>query len=176
MVCSVDAADYQLKISLAAGDFLGECNGEKLNAIDGNAWGECVGNFFNPTIPNPINILSPISGDNLKEKIDMVNILNPLSELNAKEFLEKFINIPLVLIFSIIELLGSAIKYLFVFGFKFVFVYLFYISLGFQSFILLLNNQSRGLEGMTKVHVTLAVMATATIVTLLYGGAWITWS
>jgi len=175
LVCSVDAADYALKISLSAGDFLGECNGDKLNSLDGSTWGECIGNFFNPTIPNPISILSPISGDNLKEKIDMINILNPLSELNAKEFLEKFINIPLVLIFSIIELLAGVIKFLFVFGFKFVFVYLFYISLGFQSFLMLLNNQSRGLEGMTKVHITLALMGIATIVTLLYGGAWITW-
>lgn len=175
LVCSVDAADYQLKVSLGADDFLGVCDGAGLNAIDGEAWGACIGNFFNPTIPNPTGILAPVTGDNLKAKIDAVNIINPLVELNAGEFLTNFINIPLVLIYSIIELLASSIKFILVFCFKFIFVYLFYISLGLQSLIMMVDGNSRGLEGIQKVHAALAVMAFATILTLAYGGAWITW-
>lgn len=173
---SVQAEIYQIKVSLGPEDFLGACNQDKINSGDLDAFGECVGNFFNPTIPNPLNALNPVTGDNLKAKIDAINIFDPLTNLNVSELLTKFINIPLVLIASVIELIAASITFLLVFAVKFIFVYLFYVSLGFQSILLMMDSNSQGLKGVTKIHASLLVMGVVTILALTYGGGWITWS
>jgi hypothetical protein len=166
---------YSLRVSLSPNDFLGECNQTQLNGGELGGYGQCVGEFFNPTIPNPVVLLSPVTGDNLKAKIDAVNVFNLDSGVSITDLLTKFLNIPLVLIFSIIEIIASAIKYLLVFGVKFVFVYLFYISLGFQSIVLMLDQNSNGLDDVRKLQASIALMAFASVVTLAYGGGWVAW-
>jgi hypothetical protein len=172
-VCSGES--YNLKVSLSPTDFLGACNQTQITNGELGGYGQCIGEFFNPTIPNPITVLTPVTGNNLKEKVDAVNVFNLDSNAGIGDIFGKFLNIPLVLLFSILELLASAIKYILVFAVKFVFVYLFYISLGFQSIILLFDQNSNGLDDVRKIQATVAIMAIASVITLCYGGAWVTW-
>lgn len=154
-------------------DYFGACSFDK----DG-VWavGECVGNFLNPSLPNPIGVLAPIQGERLQSKLDAVNVFDfsVLSTFDIGELVSRIVNILIVLFALIVELLASCLTYALVFAFKFAFTYLFWVSLGFQT--ILAYVQQDNIEGGDKIKLTFWVMGIATIATLTVGGGWVAWS
>lgn len=161
--------EIKLDFTLSPYEFLGYCNQTGIEENDIGSWLECSGNFFSPVIPNPGHILDPISGhfqDNIniiEGKILSINVLSGLSDLI------------IWLVGSLILLLWSSLKYLLIFGIKFLFVYLFYVSLSLQMIIWYFDRNSQGLSGERKIEATLGLMIFLTIFILWYGGGWIQW-
>jgi hypothetical protein len=163
---NVQAQDepYIVDFSLSPQELLGGCSSEDIQNVNVMGWGECVGNFFNPSIPNPLNVLKPISTKNFQSKVDYV--------LNTNIF-EGIIRGLEVFVISVVELIFAIIKYLIVFAVRFLFVYLFYISLGFQMIALYLTRGGFSLDEDQKIKATIGLMILGTIYTLTLGGGWL---
>lgn len=170
----------------SANDFLGYCNGTRVERGELSGVGECVSNYFNPSLPNPLIIVESISGQELENKInslyplrdfktptDYFELLNPITLADfLGDIIFSLINIPLVLGYSIIQLLSSLVRYVLVFFVRFMLVYLVYVSLGFQAILIVLDrNNPTILEHPDKVKLTVVVMVAASIITL-GGGLW----
>jgi hypothetical protein len=169
-------SDYTLNLKVSPSDLFGLCNSSKLNGLDLGEYLRCAGNFVSPVVPNPVVILDPVSGEALNEKVNAINVFKiDLWAGDIGGILTVFFNIPKVAIFTVLEVLNSAFFYLIVFGFRFLFVYTFYVSLGFQSVLLIMDQNSRGLNDVQRIQFTVFFMALATIVILMYGGDWIAW-
>jgi hypothetical protein len=175
LAANANAANYQIRIGFDPNDFLGPCNNSQVNDAQTHAIGECIGNFFSPVFPNPAGILAPIQGDRLKEKTNALDFFSfeKLTMMGASGFLEKLVNIPILFFGTILEMLSAIIMFLLVFGFKFIFVYLFYVSLGLQTILFYLDNSSGSMESIRKVHITFWIMGLSSIVALSYGVGWI---
>jgi hypothetical protein len=165
------AQEYKLHVTVGPNDFFGVCE-------TNTSWLECVGNFVSPVLPNPMKMLEPITGDSLNKKIDAVNFVKTIEDygFDITRLFNNFKNIPIVMLYTIIEMGGSLIKFLLLFVFRFMFVYLFYIGLGLQSIILMLDQNSNGLDDLRKIQSSVAFMALATILFLTYTGGWVNWT
>jgi len=168
-------------LTIGISDFLGECNEAKVSELDLYEIGSCTGNALNPSIPNPFRIFDPITGDQLAAKESYlsffpydsqgnfdITLIDPIKILNS------VVNFPIIILNTVLELTFNAVKFLFVFSIRFIFVYLFWISLGFQAILNYLNS-GHNLESEDKIHYTLAVMIAASIFTIGYGGGGILW-
>jgi len=157
--------------------FFGGCSTDSISST-----AQCVGNFLNPSMPNPIGIFEPITGGRLNQKIAAINIfewdmwagiLSVDFSQRLQELFTKIVNVPLVLVSSILEIVAASLTFLVMFAVKFMFTYLFYVSLGFQTILMYFDNNSNGLESEDKLKSTLVLMAGATILTLTIGVGWI---
>jgi len=165
----------------SAEDFLGYCNMTRVEDGEIGGYGECVSNYFNPSIPNSLIIVESLQWTELSEKLkalnplpeDVVDLINPLKiPEHIGNLLLSVVNVPLVLGFSIMQLLSSIIRYVLVFFVRFMFVYLFYVSVGFQAILILLNrNNPTILAHPDRVWMTVGFMCVASIITL-GGGLW----
>jgi hypothetical protein len=165
-------------VSIGLDDFFGHCNESEMNKLDLLSVGECIGNFFSPVVPNPSKIIEPITGDNLKKKVEAVDFISVWSKnsWDLEKMFTSFVNIPVMIIFSVIELVGSTIKYLLVFGVRFIFVYMFYVSIGFQGLMRVLTYNTKTLDSQQSIMYTCLLMSVSTILVLIYGGGWVNWS
>lgn len=164
--CIMVVAD-EATFSISPYEIFGSCNNTRVQNLDVGGWGECIGNFVNPTIPNPINIVSPV--------FNFFDTINVFKTDSIGSFIVNVFTIPITLITLILAIIFNGLKYLLVFAIKFVFVYLFYVSLGFQSILNYVDSNRDGLSNEEKIHSTFAIMIAATIITLAYGGGWINW-
>jgi len=174
MVSTASAELYSVRINFNTSAYVGSCGFDEDQTL--NTMGECVGNFLNPSIPNPLGFLAPISGSRLQEKLEATNFFSwdMISTLDFRGIFERLINIPIVLVAIIIEMATEGLTFLLVFFFKFLFAYLFYVSIGFQTLMFYLD-RNKQLENMEKVHITFALIAISSIVTLTNGLGWINW-
>jgi hypothetical protein len=176
------------QVSLTINDFLGECNETQVNNVEPYAIAECVGNALNPSIPNPLKILEPVTGSALDAKLKYLNFfpidnngnydLSRLDPLNSDSVYNKLIRsiwtFPVIILNTFLEVLFNTIKFLLVFVVRFIFTYMFWVSLGFQAVLNYVSSDSK-LEHEQKIQYTIALMILGSIFTLGYGGAWITW-
>lgn len=181
-VSAQESGFYTPQVDFSIQDFLGECDSEKVGKLDMGAIGECSGNFFNPAIPNPLHILTPFNGENIKLKLDT---LFTFVETNSEGLLSiissTLVNLVLfplrflvLLLSSLVELILSIVKFLLVFTVRFMFVYLVYVSMAFQAFF---KFAGRGdiYEQIDKVNFTVLIMVFGSIVMLAVGGGWVIW-
>ena len=158
---------------------VGQCN--YTDNPSGEEFFICVGEFFNPSISHAFTILfSPFT--TLESDIVSNNPTSTAEEMgvfsvfNLGEILSDVINFPLDLLKIVVKIIVSIILFVLIVGFRFVFVYLFYVSLGFQSLLMYTNMSDGHLQSVQKIQITLAVIFVATVVTMSYGGGWIVWS
>jgi hypothetical protein len=165
------AQEYKLQVSVGPNDFFGVCE-------TNTSWLECVGNFFSPVLPNPLKMLEPLSGEGLTKKLNAVNFIKTIQDngLDLDKLFNNFINVPLVMFYTIVEIGAGLIKFVLIFAFRFMFVYLFYVGLGLQSIILMVDQNSNGLSDLRKIQTSVAFMALATILFLTYTGGWVNWT
>jgi len=165
------AQEYKLQVSVSPNDFFGVCE-------TNTSWLECVGNFVSPVLPNPLKMLEPLSGTGLSKKIDAVNFIKTIQDygLDLDKLFNNFINVPIIMFYTLVEVSASIIKFILIFAFRFMFVYLFYIDLGLQSIILMLDQNSNRMSDLRKIQSSILFMALATIAFLTYTGGWVNWT
>lgn len=152
---------YELDVSIEPSLIFGECKLSKAGnnfTVDKDfiyELGMCTSNFFNPSIPSPFDIFSPISGDKLDKKIDYIwasGLLAPLTILQ-------------IIFYTVLEIISSSINFLIAFGGRFFFTYMFYVSIVYQT-ILAYIDQNRSLEHEDKVIATIFIIGLSTIISL----------
>jgi hypothetical protein len=179
---SKDLVAYEPNITFSINEFMGACDEKGLNNLDFGAIGECVGNALNPRIPNPLMIFDPITGANARNKWAALDFLprNAQGELDIAQFdigktANVLINSPALVLFTFIEIAFAALKFVIIFMARFLFTYLFYVSIGYQALMGALQSDAN-LENKQRIQASFAIMGIATIMTLAYGGGLIQWS
>lgn len=167
--------NYYPRINMNINDFLGDCDENKLQGLNIVEFGACIGSAFDPRIPNPISIFAPISGDALDAKLEAVNFMPfdgdgnfSLSMVSFDKLISSLWNVPIVVAITFIELIFNTLKFMLVFIIRFVFVYLFYISIGYQSLMNYLNMKNK-LTSKDKITYTVFIMSVVSIIGLAYG-------
>ena len=156
------SSNEEYTYSLSPYDFLGYCDGEQINRGNITSLLVCISNFLNPTIPYPQGIL-----DRLSDVSSNIGSFNSLSEIANS--LANILLLPVRIINNLLPLIFELGKYTLILAFKFLFVYLFYVSLGFQAVLLYMDKTHGGLNDENKIHGTIGLMLFATIFTLVWG-------
>jgi hypothetical protein len=176
---------YTPKFKLTIDDFFGKCNDTLVQQWDLEGIGECVGNFLSPVFPNPLKIISPLYGADLQDKLNTIKIGLTIYDKDGKlsigafgesvlATLDSLFNLPFVFFATILEIIFNAVKYVLVFAWRFGFVYVVYISLGFQALMLSMNN-SYSLQHPDRMRLTFILLGVGTILLLSFGGGWVAW-
>jgi len=184
LLSTLTAADtYKPHLELSIGDFLGACNETQVNQGSLYAVGECVGNALDPAIPNPLKIFDPITGENYQEKKQYLDFfpLNDKGEFDItllftsiNKILNAVWNFPIIVFSTLIEIAFNAVKFVLVFAIRFIFTYLFWVSIAFQTLLSYFSEYK--LENRDRVVTTVFIMIVASIAVLGYGSGGIIWS
>ena len=169
------AETYSPNVTFSIQDFTGECDFEKVESLELSELAICFTNFFSPAVSLDV-LWSPLSGDNLIKKIKAISSGTVdddgsfnLVDVDVVGIPSAIVNTPVIFLYFILEMIFAGIKFVFVVIFRFIIVYVFWVSLGFQVVLNALNQRDR-YESLDSIESSFILMLVASIYVLAVGG------